>query len=133
MLAIEQYRQTELELEKLTAYLEALKHDPDLAKELAFDAALVEFLDQHSMNKQKLQVFLKSDQSLDFSKKPVAKKPGANKGQAKATRDSHPEPAKTFRNPYTGMVLTVKRLSHGTYKAWVEEHGEETVQSWLQA
>lgn len=125
MLAIEQYRQTELELEKLTAYLEALKHDPDLAKELAFDAALVEFLDQHSMNKQKLQVFLLSDQSLDFSKKPAA----AKKAGKKLVKG---EVTKTFRNPYTGEVLTIKRLTHGTYKQWCEEHGEAIVQLWLQ-
>lgn len=124
MLAIEQYRQTEQELAKLTAYLEALKHDPDLTKELAFDTALVEFLDQHSMNKQKLQVFLAADPTLDFYKKPA--------GAKKAKSPVKGEVPKTFRNPYTGQVLTIKRLTHGTYKKWCEEHGEATVQLWLQ-
>lgn len=128
MLAVEQYRELELALAQKHTYLEALKQDPQLQKELAFDAALDEFLAQHSMNKVKLQLFLNADVTSDFYKKPAA-----SKAKTKATRNSHPEPAKTFVNPYNGDVLTVKRLSHGTYKLWVEEYGEEKVQSWLQA
>lgn len=128
MLAIEQYRELELALAQKHTYLEALKQDPQLQKELAFDAALDEFLAQHSMNKVKLQLFLNADVTSDFYKKPVT-----NKAKTKATRNSHPEPLKSFRNPHTGEVLNVKRLSHGTYKLWVENYGEDVVQSWLQA
>lgn len=124
MLAIEQYRELELVLAQKQTYIEALKNDPELQRELAFDAALEAFLAQHSMNKQKLHLFLRSDPAVDFYKKPVAAK-------TKATRNSHTEPTKTFRNPHSGEILTVKRLSHGAYKQWVEQHGEETVQSWL--
>jgi hypothetical protein len=126
MLAIEQYRELELQLAQKYTYLEALKQDPQLQKEIAFDVALDDFLAQHSMNKVKLQLFLKADITSDFYKKPVASK-------TKATRATGPEDAKTFLNPHTGDVLTIKRLSHGTYKLWVETYGEDVVQSWLQA
>lgn len=124
MLIVEQYRELEQAIAQKHTYLEALKNDPELQRELAFDAALEAFLAQHSMNKHKLHLFLRSDPSVDFYKKPVAAK-------GKATRNSHPEPTKTFRNPHSGEILTVKRLSHSTYKQWVAEHGEATVQSWL--
>lgn len=124
MLVVEQYRELELAIAQKHTYLEALRNDPELQRELAFDAALEAFLAQHSMNKQKLHLFLRTDPSVDFYKKPVGAK-------TKAAGATNPEATKTFRNPHTGEILTVKRLSHGTYKKWVADHGEKTVQSWL--
>jgi hypothetical protein len=130
MTMIAQYRELESAIAQKISYLEAIKNDPELQRELAFDAALEDFLNLHSMSKHKLHAFLRADPTSDFYQKPAATKAKKATGGQGARGQ---EPAKTFRNPITNELLTVKRLSHGTYKQWVEQYGEETVQSWLLA
>ncbi|SED33762.1 hypothetical protein SAMN05216178_6840 [Pseudomonas saponiphila] len=39
---------------------------------------------------------------------------------------------KTFKNPHTGEVVTVKSINNGQIKEWKAKWGQEAVMSWLQ-
>lgn len=50
-----------------------------------------------------------------------------------ATRGTRRErQTKTFKNPNTGEVIETKGGNHKTLKAWKQQYGADTVNSWLQ-
>lgn len=41
------------------------------------------------------------------------------------------QPTKVYRNPYNGRSVRVRAGKNLTYRAWIAQHGAETVESWL--
>lgn len=121
MSKIAEFRAAELELGKQIAALEALRNDAALKRELAFETALNNLLAQFDVSRETLVAMLGVTPRADAPKAATGKRKIVNR-----------EPAKTFLNPHTGESLTVKRLTNGKYKAWVEKYGAVVVQTWLQ-
>jgi hypothetical protein len=121
MSKIAEFRAAEIELGKQLAAFEALRNDAALKRELEFEGALNRLLEDYGVSRETLVSLLGLAPRQEDSK--------ATSGKRKVIKR---EPAKTFLNPHTGERLTVKRLSHGTYKEWVEKYGEVIVQTWLQ-
>ncbi|MNF56549.1 hypothetical protein D3C84_380390 [compost metagenome] len=121
MSKIAEFRAAELELGKQIAALEALRNDAALKRELAFESALNNLLTQFDISRETLVGMLGVAPRADAHKATTGKRKIVNR-----------EPAKTFLNPHTGERLTVKRLSHGKYKEWVEKYGAVVVETWLQ-
>lgn len=42
-----------------------------------------------------------------------------------------PRPMQTYRNPYTGVCITVRSGRSLAYRAWATEFGEDVVASWI--
>lgn len=121
MSKIAEFRAAELELGKQIAALEALRNDAALKRELAFESALNQLLSDFDVSRETLISLL--------GVAPRADAPKATGGKRKMVNR---EAAKTFLNPHTGESLTVKRLTNGKYKAWVEQYGAVVVHTWLQ-
>lgn len=121
MSKLAELRAAELELGKQLAALEALKNDAGLKLEMEFDSALKRLMADYGVSRETVASLLGM---------------GVPAGATKATGGAHKvfkgEKPKTFLNPHTGERLTVKRLSHGKYKAWVEQYGAVIVETWLQ-
>ncbi len=58
--------------------------------------------------------------------KPVAATSTQAPGTARRKRK-----LKVYKNPNTGEVVETRGGNQKTLKAWKEEHGDETVESWL--
>ncbi|MCY1461647.1 hypothetical protein D9M71_793250 [compost metagenome] len=43
-----------------------------------------------------------------------------------------PREVKRYKNPHSGEVVETKGGNHKILKQWKQEHGSETVESWLQ-
>lgn len=116
------YRKAELALAKQVAEFEALKADPELRKELEFSGHLDEFLKQHGMSRSRLQEFL--------SMQGVTASAGAT-GAAKTTKTYNKHPGRVYTNPHTKQTITVKRIDNKVLQGWVEQYGQDEVNSWL--
>lgn len=111
------FRKAELALAKQVAEFEALKSDPELRKELEFNAVLDKFLESHGMTRGRLQAFLMAQGTAsDVPKAP--------------TKVYNTQPARMYKNPSTGETLTVKRVDNKKLREWISEHGEDVVSSW---
>lgn len=112
---IQQYAQKEAELKKLQEALKSLESDPRFSQEYEF--------------KTKLEALMN-----EFDKTPAAvlamldpeRKPATTKAPRK------PRKLKIYRNPHNGEVIETKGANHKKLKSWKEQHGAETVDSWLQ-
>jgi hypothetical protein len=132
-LKISAYRKAELALAKQIAAFEAMKTDPELRKELDFLGKIDEFLKEHDMTRSKLHQILTMQLSQPGVVSHKAGTPKPAKAEAKKHGPYGERPAKVFTNPHTNETITVKRLDHGTLKAWIAEYGSEVVDTWLQA
>lgn len=121
MSKIAEFRAAELELGKQLAALEALRNDAGLKLEIEFEAALKRLMADYGVSNETVVGLLGVVPRQEEIKATSGKRKVINR-----------EPAKTFLNPHTGERLTIKRLSHTKYKAWVEKYGAVTVQTWLQ-
>lgn len=121
MSKIAEFRAAEIELGKQLAAFEALRNDTALKRELEFEGALNRLLEDYGISRETLVSLLD-----------IAPRQEGGKASGGKRKPINREPVKTFLNPHTGESLTIKRLSHGTYRAWAEKYGEVTVQTWLQ-
>lgn len=160
MFKIAEFRAAEIALNKQLAAFEELKKNPELQREFEFDTALDKFLATHSLNRSKLQAFLtmqgfpprvmsaakpstkapKAAKTTKAAAKPAAKAKAQDKAPAKpderrtATGRRPPNlVGKVYKNPHNGESITVKRVDHGVLQKWITQHGQETVDTWLQA
>lgn len=158
MFKIAEFRAAEIALNKQLAAFEELKKNPELQREFEFDTALDKFLATHSLNRSKLQAFLTmqgfpprvmpaAKPSTKAAKTTKAAKPAAKaKAQAQAKAPAKPDERRTatgrrppnlvgkvYKNPHNGESITVKRVDHGVLQKWITQHGQETVDTWLQA
>jgi hypothetical protein len=123
MSKLSEFRAAEIELGKQLAALEALRNDSALKMEIAFESALTKLLDDFGLSRDTL---------LDILGASPAQAAKSYEVPGKTRKTLKREIPKTFLNPHTGEKITVKRLTNGKYRGWVEKHGEVIVQSWLQ-
>ena len=132
-LKIAAYRKAELALAKQIAQFEEMKTDPELRKELDFIAKLDGFLEDNGMTRSKLHQILSMQLASPAA---VTQKAGAPKSTSSNAGKKHgpygERPPKIFTNPHTNETISVKRLDHGTLKAWIAEYGNDVVDTWLQ-
>lgn len=122
MSRIAEFRAAELALGKQLAAFEALKNSHELKRELEFDSALTRLLSDYGVDRDDLPGILGLTATGYTPRAPKAA------GEKRAVKNH--ETAKTFHNPHTNETITIKRLTHGTYKQWVAEYGEVIVHTW---
>lgn len=126
------FRKAELALAKQVAEFEALKHDPDLRKELAFVEKLETFLKENDMTYAKLAQFLNFKNGPAATTSHKAGATGAKPGPKPGHKPT-PTTGRVYVNPHTNETITVKRVDHGVFQSWIAKYGEEAVEGWLQA
>jgi len=112
------YMQKEQQLKQLQEELDRLKNDDRLKAELEF--------------KDKLEALMrKFDKSAADVIKLLDPQPSAVKASSTTNTGRAKRKMKIFKNPNTGEVVETRGGNQKTLKAWKEEYGAETVESWL--
>ncbi|MBN8411038.1 MULTISPECIES: histone-like nucleoid-structuring protein, MvaT/MvaU family [Halomonas] len=113
------YMQMEQQLQQLQQRLDQLQNDDRLKSELEFKGKLEELMKEFDKSS--------SDVIAILQPKPAA----AGKAAAPAAGGRRKRKLKIYKNPNTGEVVETRGGNHKTLKAWKEEHGNDTVESWL--
>ena len=120
MSLINEYMQMEQQLKQLQANMEKLQNDKRLQSELEFKERLESLMREFDKSAADVIALL--------NPKPAAAAPKAASAPAGARRKRK---LKIYKNPTTGEVVETRGGNHKTLKAWKDEHGSETVESWL--
>ncbi|WP_302138597.1 histone-like nucleoid-structuring protein, MvaT/MvaU family [Halomonas alkalicola] len=120
MSLINEYMQMEQQLKQLQANMEKLQNDKRLQSELEFKDRLESLMREFDKSAADVIALL--------NPKPAAAAPKAASAPAGARRKRK---LKIYKNPNTGEVVETRGGNHKTLKAWKDEHGSDTVESWL--
>ncbi|MED5609511.1 MULTISPECIES: histone-like nucleoid-structuring protein, MvaT/MvaU family [Pseudomonas] len=121
MSKLAEFREAERLLKEQLALLEKLKNDSSLKKELEFKDQLQALMDEYGMNLRNV---------IDILDPQGTANTAAAAPAASAPRRSRQ--LKVYKNPNNGEVVETKGGNHKTLKAWKQQYGAETVESWLQ-
>jgi hypothetical protein len=113
-----EFRAAEKALQEQLAQLESLKNDAGLKKEIEFE--------------EKLQALMKSyGKGLRDIISILDPNPGKAAAGAPAPKQRRARVVKVYHNPHTGELIETKGGNHRGLKAWKEQYGAATVDSWL--
>jgi len=113
------YVQKEQQLKQLQEELGRLKNDDRLKAELQFKDKLEALMREFDKSASDVIKLLDPTPTADKSS-------NSTKSAGRAKRK-----LKIYKNPNTGEVVETRGGNQKTLKAWKEEHGDETVESWL--
>ncbi|MGY2291024.1 histone-like nucleoid-structuring protein, MvaT/MvaU family [Pseudomonas sp. SDO528_S397] len=119
MSKLAEFRAAEKALQEQLAQLESLKKDAGLKKEIEFEEKLKSLMDTYGKNLREIILIL--DPSKSISAAPAAAAPKTRRARV----------IKVYQNPHTGELIETKGGNHRGLKAWKEQHGAATVDSWL--
>lgn len=112
------YLETEQQLKQLQEKLKQLEGDDSFKKELEF--------------KSKLEKLLKDYEKSAADAIALLSPKTTTKGKAKASPAiKRKRKLRIYKNPNSGEVVETRGGNHKTLKAWRDEVGAETVESWL--
>lgn len=100
------------------AQLEALKKDAGLKREIEFEQKLVGLMKSYDKNLRDIIAILDPK---------AATRPAA----PAAKQQRRPRVVKVYENPHTGELIETKGGNHRGLKAWKEQYGAQTVESWV--
>ncbi|HHO8210997.1 TPA: histone-like nucleoid-structuring protein, MvaT/MvaU family [Pseudomonas aeruginosa] len=118
MSIIAEYKALEAQIAEQQKHLEALKGDEKLKREIEFETKLRALLADYSYSLRNVIALL----DPNAAKTATAPVKGARRERA----------LKRYKNPNNGEVVETKGGNHKVLKAWKEQYGAETVESWLQ-
>ncbi|MEX5592733.1 histone-like nucleoid-structuring protein, MvaT/MvaU family [Pseudomonas orientalis] len=119
MSRLAEFRAAEKALQEQLAQLESLKNDAGLKKEIEFEEKLKKLMGSYDKSLRDVIAILD----------PNPAKRGAT--PAAAPKQRRARVVKVYQNPHTGELIETKGGNHRGLKAWKEEHGAATVDSWL--
>jgi len=112
-----EFRAAEKALQEQLAQLEALKNDAGLKKEIEFEKKLHDLMTHYGKSLRDIIA------NLD---------PHAGTGRsAQAPKQRRARVVKVYQNPHTGELIETKGGNHRGLKAWKEQYGAATVDSWV--
>ncbi|MFK1487547.1 histone-like nucleoid-structuring protein, MvaT/MvaU family [Pseudomonas aeruginosa] len=120
MSRLAEFRAAEIALAEQLAYLESLKNDSGLKREIEFEEKLKGLMAEYSKSLGDIISIL--DPAV-----------GSRKGVRAAAPARKARATKVYKNPNTGEVVETKGGNHRVLKAWKAEYGNDAVESWLQA
>jgi hypothetical protein len=113
-----EFRAAEKALQEQLAQLESLKNDAGLKKEIEFE--------------EKLQALMKTyGKGLRDIISILDPNPGKASAAVAAPKQRRARVVKVYQNPHTGELIETKGGNHRGLKAWKEQYGAATVDSWL--
>lgn len=121
MSRLAEFRAAEKALADQLAHLESLKNDAGLKKEIEFEQKLTALMGEYSKSLRDVVAILDPEAGQDSRR---AVRSVAPQRRARAI--------KVYKNPHTGEVVETKGGNHKVLKGWKAEHGNDTVESWLQ-
>lgn len=122
MSKLAEFRAAEKALADQLAYLESLKNDNSLKKEIEFEEKLKTLMGEYGKSLRDIVAI------LDPSAAGAVSVRGGRAPQSKRRE----RVVKVYRNPNTGEVVETKGGNHKVLKVWKAEYGNDVVESWLQ-
>ncbi len=119
MSRLAEFRAAEKALQSQLAQLELLKNHAGLKKEIEFEQKLLGLMKTYGKSLRDITAILDPNPS----------KAGLNSARAPKTRRARV--VKVYQNPHTGELIETKGGNHRGLKAWKEQYGASTVDSWL--
>ena len=120
MSILSEFMHKEQQLKQLQAELDRLQNDDRLKVELEFKEKLETLM--REFDKSAAQVIALLDPQ---GGKGAAAKPAGTTGGRRRRK------LKIYKHPKTGEVVETRGGNHKTLKAWKDEHGSDTVESWV--
>ena len=120
MSRLAEFRAAEKALQEQLAQLESLKNDAGLKKEIEFESKLQGLMKTYGKSLREVIAILDPN-------------PKSGLQQAAAPKTRRARVVKVYQNPHTGELIETKGGNHRGLKAWKEEYGASTVDSWLRA
>ncbi|SDL68451.1 H-NS histone family protein [Modicisalibacter muralis] len=120
MSLLSEYMRKEQQLKQLSEELKQLEGDQRLKSELDFKERLEQLMKEFSKSA--------SDVIELLDPKPQS---SSSKSQAAPAGARRKRKLKIYKNPNTGEVVETRGGNQKTLKAWKDEHGNDTVESWL--
>lgn len=118
MSRLAEFRAAEKALQEQMAQLEVLKKDAGLKREIEFEQKLVGLMKSYDKSFRDIIAIL--DPKADSrSTAPAAK------------QQRRPRAVKVYANPHSGELIETKGGNHRGLKAWKEQYGADTVESWV--
>ncbi|MGY2283842.1 histone-like nucleoid-structuring protein, MvaT/MvaU family [Pseudomonas gingeri] len=117
MSRLAEFRAAEKALQEQLAQLEALKNDAGLKKEIEFEKKLKDLMKTYGKSLWEVNAIL--DPQASSAK------------AAHAPKQRRARVVKVYQNPHTGELIETKGGNHRGLKAWKEQYGAATVDSWL--
>jgi len=111
-----EFRAAEQALKAQLAQLEALKNDAGLKKEIEFEEKLKGLMKTYDKSLRDVIAILD---------------PNLSRQGAAAPKQRRARVVKVYQNPHTGELIETKGGNHRGLKAWKEQYGAATVDSWL--
>lgn len=99
-----------------------MKNDAGLKKEIEFEEKLLGLMKHYDKGLREIIAILEPG-------KPSGKL--TSKTAAPAPKQRRARVVKVYENPHTGELIETKGGNHRGLKAWKQEHGAATVDSWL--
>lgn len=119
MSRLAEFRAAEKALQEQMAQLEALKKDAGLKREIEFEQKLIGLMKSYDKNLRDIISILDPKAAV--------------KAPAVAPKTRRARVVKVYENPHTGELIETKGGNHRGLKAWKEQYGAATVDSWLRA
>lgn len=119
------YVQKEALLKQLQEELQALESDEDLKREIEFKEKLDKLITEYNQSYKEVIALLDPNGEVRGLKSD-SKAPATGGGVRRKRK------LKVYKNPNTGEVVETRGGNHKTLKAWKDEHGAKTVESWVQ-
>ena len=117
MSRLAEFRAAEKALQEQLAQLEALKKDAGIKREIEFEQKLVSLMKTYDKGLRDIINILD----------PAA----TTRRPASAPKQRRARVVKVYENPHTGELIETKGGNHHGLKAWKQEYGAQTVDSWL--
>lgn len=119
MSRLAEFRAAEKALQEQLAQLEVLKKDAGLKREIEFEKKLLDLMKAHDKGLRDIIDILDPGKAT----KSVARTPKTRRARV----------VKVYENPHTGELIETKGGNHRGLKAWKQQYGAQTVDSWLRS
>ncbi|WP_048306714.1 histone-like nucleoid-structuring protein, MvaT/MvaU family [Halomonas sp. PR-M31] len=120
MSLLSEYMKKEQLLKQIQEEMEQMESDQRLTSELEFKERLEALMQEFSKNAADVIDLLQPQERSSGTSKSVAT--GGSRRKRKL---------KIYKNPNTGEVVETRGGNQKTLKSWKDEHGADTVESWL--
>ncbi|HGM5578845.1 TPA: histone-like nucleoid-structuring protein, MvaT/MvaU family [Pseudomonas putida] len=121
MSRLAEFRAAEKALQEQIAQLETMKKDASLKREIEFEQKLLGLMKSYDKGLRDIVAILD----------PKGFKASAKTAASPVKQQRRPRVVKVYENPHTGELIETKGGNHRGLKAWKEQYGAATVESWV--
>ncbi|MGW7773585.1 histone-like nucleoid-structuring protein, MvaT/MvaU family [Pseudomonas machongensis] len=121
MSRLAEFRAAEKALQEQIAQLETMKKDASLKREIEFEQKLLGLMKSYDKGLRDIVAILD----------PKGLKASAKTSNSPVKQQRRPRVVKVYENPHTGELIETKGGNHRGLKAWKEQYGAATVESWV--